>query len=582
MKKNEISTGKWLIKEVFENWYKIPEYQRPYVWESDQVNDLLEDIQQALLFNKDAEYFLGSIVLQKKIIKSADDKEYTEYDLLDGQQRLTTLFLMTAVIRDLCINENIKIKCQTDVFRQADPLDQIPERVRINFEHRDDVQYFISKFIKTHGGTQNKTELYSLGRSCTDVSIKNMINSLRVMSDHFAAISEEEITKFYTFLRNNVLLIHVSSEKLDDAFRLFTVLNDRGLKLRHSDILKAENLREIKEDIVRKRCAQTWEAIEEYFEEDFDTFLSHIRTILVKDKARTNLLEEFNDRIYYPKDFNQQTKQYTQMKPLLNKGQETIDLFKRHYENCEAIFGKNNSKITKNYEYQNLLELMQTAIPADYWQASLLFYFDKFKEVGLYEFLKLLDNKISGDWITAQTPTQRLENNNAILKVIDEAKSFMDVLSHKKIFSVDTETFKNVINEDVYRRKFARYLLFKLDLIFLGSNKQLVTTATMSVEHILPQNPSDTSQWKKDFTDDERENWTDKLGNLVLISKRKNSSQGRLDFKDKKDKYLQKNIETFSNSIRVITKNDQWTPVTLQNNQVAVVGSLLEYYNYKL
>jgi hypothetical protein len=62
-------------------------------------------------------------------------------------------------------------------------------------------------------------------------------------------------------------------------------MNDRGIKLRNSDILKAMNLREISNDNKRNNYAKDWENIESYFEENFDTFLAHLRTVLVKDKA---------------------------------------------------------------------------------------------------------------------------------------------------------------------------------------------------------------------------------------------------------------------------------------------------------
>ena len=57
---------------------------------------------------------------------------------------------------------------------------------------------------------------------------------------------------------------------------------------------------------------------------------------------------------------------------------------------------------------------------------------------------------------------------------------------------------------------------------------------TISVEHVLPQNPSENSQWRKDFTDEERDLWTHRVANLVLISKRKNSKLSNLDYEEKK------------------------------------------------
>jgi len=101
----------------------------------------------------------------------------------------------------------------------------------------------------------------------------------------------------------------------------------------------------------------------------------------------------------------------------------------------------------------------------------------------------------------------------------------------------------------------------------------------MSVEHLLPRNPKDNSQWKKDFTDIEREIWTNKLGNLVMISRRKNSSQGRLDYDNKRTKYFKNNIEIFPNSIRIWQNYPTWTPTDLENNHKKVLTDLRNYYN---
>ena len=94
--------------------------------------------------------------------------------------------------------------------------------------------------------------------------------------------NENEIKDYFTFLLNKVLMIYVATEDLQGAFQLFTVLNNGGVKLSNSDILKAENLKEVPLPHDRTEWAKKWEVMESYFGENFDKFLSHIRTILVK------------------------------------------------------------------------------------------------------------------------------------------------------------------------------------------------------------------------------------------------------------------------------------------------------------
>jgi hypothetical protein len=142
------------------------------------------------------------------------------------------------------------------------------------------------------------------------------------------------------------------------------------------------------------------------------------------------------------------------------------------------------------------------------------------------------------------------------------------------IFNFNTKVLREVLEtRDIYSRRFARYLLFKVDALYASADTRLQVPVNMSVEHVLPQNPKKDSQWCQDFNEEERETWTNRIGNLVLISRRKNSSQGRSDYNDKKDKYFKSNVEIFPNSLRVI-QNKKWDLITLQSHHKEVVDKL--------
>ena len=142
------------------------------------------------------------------------------------------------------------------------------------------------------------------------------------------------------------------------------------------------------------------------------------------------------------------------------------------------------------------------------------------------------------------------------------------------VFDYDQSRFRQTLEEDeVYGRRFARYLLFKLDVLFASPDTRLQVPTWMSVEHVLPQNPESGSQWCKDFNSEQREVWTNRIGNLVLISRRKNSAQGRLDYKDKKEKYFKNNVETFPNSVRAM-QVESWDLHTLIARHKEVVNLL--------
>jgi len=566
----KIDSDKLLVKDVFLKWYRIPEYQRPYVWDTDQVIELLDDVMQARNSNPESQYFLGSMVLR---VTQKDDgsTKYEECDLLDGQQRLTTLMLITAVIRDITNDLTLIETCTKSIFQRENKYDNIPERLRIVFDIRDQVKDFINDFVKEKGGTLKEEELrQKMANNDEDISIRNMSKAILNIHEFFL---NNHIDNFFSYLRSNVLMIYVAAEELEDAFRLFTVMNSRGVKLRNSDILKAENLGIIKDNAKRLEWAKKWEETETYFGEDFDNFLSHLRTILVKQKASVSLLKEFEDNIYKPRQFDRNTKEYTDLKPLLQKGEDTfkfVDKYKKHYE---QLFDQDNYDLSNSFELHNYLFMMQKGFEADYWIAPLLRYYEKFKTSRLIEFVKKLDNKFANDWLVGITPTIRIENVNAIIQVIDDSKKVEDVLMSNTL-ALSIKELSNVLSGNIYGRRAARYVLLKLDLLYHGHTTKPDTPEMISIEHILPQTPPLLSQWRKDFSDDQRMELTDKLGNLVLISRRKNSAQSNKDYKDKKEKYFKSNVELFSNSVRIYNQYLTWNFNDLNKNQTEVLAKI--------
>ncbi|MTV50522.1 DUF262 domain-containing protein [Heliobacillus mobilis] len=574
--KGEIKSEKILIKDIFSHmWFRIPEYQRPYVWGADEVVELLDDLTYAMMEKPDSEYFLGSFVFQAKAANPAMGQAFDENDLLDGQQRMTTLLLLFAVIRDLADDPDAKDDCQKCIYQKSSKYKNIPERTRLVYAIRDSAQAFIENYIKTTGGTAKEADLTKCGEKDEDLSAQNMAKAVLRLRKFFQENPAHKPEELLQFLLNRVLLIYVSTEDLDDAFRLFTILNDRGIPLRNSDILKSLNLGALTTSAEKAKYARLWEEAEGELGEDFDRFLNHVRTVLVKEKARLNLLQEYEDKIYDPKERDKAT---GQRKPvLLRKGRETFELIERYLSHYRTLLGGQNYDETgQSFAFDNLVKVMQTGLPATDWMPPLLRYYNKFGYSNLLVFLQKLDNKFSADWIGQYAPTDRIEAMNRVLKVIDDAASEQDVFN-SGCFDIDRDAFVRVLDGPVYGRRFAKYILLKLDYLY-QNHDQRMHFETLSVEHVLPQNPDGASQWVKDFTPSEREEWVNRLGNLVLITRRKNTSQGRMDYLDKKKRYFDKCIDTCPNSLRVLRTYDRWTPAELLQNHRVVLNAVLKHY----
>jgi hypothetical protein len=541
-KKGQIESAKIVIGEVFSRfWFRIPDYQRAYVWGKDEISELIDDVNYASEHNPEGQYFLGSMVL-RKATRTTDGVSFEEYELLDGQQRLTTLMLMLACIRDRVTDAKLKGACREMLYQEENKWKKIPGRNRIVYDIRDNVGAFIERYIKADDGSLS-TDLPGIAAS-KNLSLGNMAAGMQTIHASFHDAerfpSPGDFDRFVGFLLNNALFIYVSTEDLDDAFRLFTILNDRGIPLSNSDILKAKNLGAITGEKDRGKWAEYWEEVEgEMGRDEFDRFLSLVRTIYVKDKAREGLLKEFDERIYGSKP------------PLLALGSDTFEAVKAYKDAYDEAIQFDDLPATLGNAYRNRINVMRRGLPSTDWIPPVLAWYRKFKAQKLLDLIERIDNKFSADWIVQLTPTQRISNMNDVLKAIDAAKVPDDVLA-SKVFDFDGKQLATLLDGAIYGRRFAKYVLLRLEYLLASHAAPLNLPDEISVEHILPQTPGKTSQWIKDFKEEQREAWLHRLGNLMLLSRRKNTSLGNLDFADKRVRYFEDRVESLPNSQRLL------------------------------
>ncbi len=287
------------------------------------------------------------------------------------------------------------------------------------------------------------------------------------------------------------------------------------------------------------------------------------------------VLKEFEDNVYSSRVFNRTTKQYENCTPLLSRGRATFQCLFEFFKLYDELFDGMKADPDGSYRKHNYLTLMRVGLGTDIWIPPVLDYYRRFGEKRFVDFLKALDRKVSADWITSQSPTKRIENLNAVLRDIEKAASPDEALSAESL-AIDVDEFMRAIQYDIYGRRWARYIVLKLDFLYHGFTSPFTLPETISIEHILPQTPYFQSQWCHDFTYEQRRDWTDRIGNLALISRKKNTSQGNRDYADKVERYFRSNIENFSSSLHIFNTYKQWTMTELQQNQSETL-TLLEH-----
>ncbi|HEY7330228.1 MAG TPA: HNH endonuclease family protein [Gemmataceae bacterium] len=142
------------------------------------------------------------------------------------------------------------------------------------------------------------------------------------------------------------------------------------------------------------------------------------------------------------------------------------------------------------------------------------------------------------------------------------------------MFGYDREAVTVALGGPIYDRTFARYVMLRLEYLLQDRTQPFPTFTRLSVEHVLPQNPGPDSQWRNDFTDDQRAYWTHRLANLVLLSRIKNAELSNREFALKKTKYFKSSVNVFPNVVKVM-QFSEWTPRILEERQKQLLDLMM-------
>ena len=215
-------------------FFNIPIYQRLYVWGKEQIHTLLDDIVAAWLEKKN-EFYLGGTLVIERAVNGSEDMRY--FDLIDGQQRFTTLWLISVVLK-----EHLAAYIQADT-KQG-------KRLRISFSIRPQVTKFFEKVCE--GLPASLPEAMQLEDALQEIRFyfNNYFNEKEALDKR--ALSEFILTK--------VQLILTTVPDHTDLNKLFEVINNRGVQLQHHEILKAKLLEKIENHDEREAYALLWDA----------------------------------------------------------------------------------------------------------------------------------------------------------------------------------------------------------------------------------------------------------------------------------------------------------------------------------
>lgn len=550
------------IKELFGNTnslYKIPLYQRPYKWGDDQVDKLWDDIFEAYENNED-NYFLGSIITAKP----RDDEKTNYADVVDGQQRLTTLMIMFCVLRDLYPNINNKENDDSSAvniytIKSSITVNDTAKRLKLNThsQHQTDFEAIILK----EGNTKH-LEKPSKDQLKIDEEPKNkFINSAVLLRDKFKELGEDIAYNFVNYVFNQVKIIRIDCKNREFAIKLFQVLNDRGLDLTAADLIKSYLL----EKLYKKYAGNDSAKIKE------DQFVADWRSM---EQTIKNCDISLNDLFiiyeYYILGQNPKKSLYDELQQAFKDSDPNelvgdLKQFASTYHD-QIWQAKDKTIYSLRYIRWNM-----------YWKSILLaalhFQYKDYEKLKhhLRRFYYLY-------WIAGKTLSQIKQTSFNLIKWVKENKPISEIIDELNI-KIDNDTIIALATGKLGSKSIADEAWCKPILVMIEYNASdnsimpyIKLDSDLHLEHILPLKFDKLSEWSH-ISDIDATKWLNSAGNITLLGGAKNIEASNNPFKIKmeiykgKGKYDTKNdkVSAFKITQKIVTDfesnkfNQNWT-----------------------
>lgn len=529
--------------------FKVPAYQRAYAWEEEHVTSLLNDLKDAIA-NKEKEYFLGSLV-----VTSSDTNRF---EVVDGQQRLTTISLIINAIKTVFAvdgDEQMVDSLQTDFLTSLDRKTRENEpKLILNEIDNELFQQIISK----------NSELHSLSVK-KDLKIKVSSNEklLKAYQQCFKFFSEESkqqrdseefLQIWLDYIQQHAKVILVISPDDSNAFVIFETLNDRGLDLAISDLLKNYLFHKSSERL--EETKNRWAKMTALLESTSDdplvvTYLRHFAMSqygLIREKELFSVLKRKITSKRSAVDFSEKLDQSAVVySALINANHE---YWKKY----------NDLVLEKNLKVFNLLGMIQI-------RPLLLSIINNFNTTEISKAFKALVSVAIRYQIVGGIGGGYLENlyaQTAQQITTKKILSARQIVEEFKNLPTD-ETFKDAFSiASISKPKVARYYLSEIENY---ENAEMVPnpdTKVINLEHILPQSYDSNSSWSELFTEDEHKSYYRRLGNMCLLPSGINSELDNLAPYEEKLEFYKKASFNHTNQLQIYSS---WTKENVLKRQ---------------
>ena len=565
--------------------FKVPVYQRNYEWTAEQIDDFLDDIFG--ICDLQGEHFFGTMVFSNESPGSPDNQNENIKYVIDGQQRLITCLLFICAIRHQLIE--LFHKHEVDTSATTTELNDLtvskhlidagtrrprlsanrnnqnfltPILVQMNWSYLDVLQKFAELDDETKLTSQSILDAYERIRYRTAQRIAEKADCLSdKQSSDLAEMIEDQtsltssISEIHSLLSEfltKTLFIEISVRKRDDAFGIFEGLNNRGLDLSQQDLVKnallskAHTEHELS-DTELNHLEQRWEKITTRIASSkFSKFLRHYLLLFYKDVPLKKVVKQLN--IHFS------TKSATEM----------IDELERAASAYEKIT-KPSLETTKSVK-DALIRI--NALEAE--RSYPIPLAAKLKALNSTDMIKLL-NAVENLYFRRSAIMGR--DNKSIEADFREVASLIfekgkkglpeAIRKLRELTPEDDEFKEQFVRRQGMKDSIARYMLVQFENRYPGRQSRLkkIDYSEATLEHIMPR---EASLWKLSKGEMEKHSTSlGRIGNLTLLTNKKNSSVSNKPFHKKKAAYLEEHLSINA----YVIDCDRWTSIEIATRQ---------------
>ena len=583
-----ISATEKPLGKVFTSDYQftIPSFQRAYTWQAENIEQLVNDLQDACA-DPDTPYFLGSLILVKD--------GPTQYQVIDGQQRLISLSIIISVLRELEDDPDLIDSLNDLILEPGDKLRGIKAEPRLRLRERD------TDFFRMYVQEGDLEGLFDLrDNDIASHAQRNIAINTRRVFDALAAMETKDRRRFASYLVNGVTLVIVTTDDLAGAHRIFDVMNMRGVPLTASDVFKAKTIAEIS-PAARNAYATRWDDIMDPLGDDAHTleeFFADLHLIVSHKAVCTQLLEEFRKDVLKP---------YVKQQNVIS----FIDDLLAPYANAWLIL----SRPTDANLPDDIVALLVAL--ADYQTTD-------WKPVAMWALVNSIRNLGSANAQVFSTPGFHAPDNGAAdkrdeklqLHDIDRLRDVLGAL--ERVTGVDSlnrqsplarrtraasairdldkghtlQQIRGFLITDEDRRSALAHLRGELQtspamkkLLLIRANEQkaghrIIRPRSLKALPILPEQvgaKSDFAAWPESV----RDHWTNRIGNLALSQANENQVAPLVTFAQRRDRMLLSASSKRFPLTAELADIAECTPQTLQYRQDETVRLIADHWNIR-